>query len=108
MSTAIVKSLGYAACAAVGLCALTSEARAQSTPAPHAVTGFADDRFEPAGGGSEWFSLESLDFRGNWRPAAGVSADLALKPLVIYDGAGHQVASLVSQQAIVHVDAALV
>jgi OOP family OmpA-OmpF porin len=80
----------------------TGEARAQSAP------GFTVDRFEPAGGGSEWFSLESLDFRGNWRPAASVVGDLALRPLVIYDQAGNRVASLVDQQAMLHLGAAVV
>jgi OmpA-OmpF porin, OOP family len=106
MLISTAKSLRNTAYLVVGLCALTPTWAAAQTIQP--VAGFADDRFEPAGGGSEWFSLESLDFRGNWRPAAGISADLALKPLVIYDSAGHQITSLVSQQALVHVDAALV
>jgi OmpA-OmpF porin, OOP family len=78
------------------------DARAQS------ARGFAVDRFEPAGGGSDWFSLESLDFRGNWRPAASLVGDFALRPLAIYDKAGNRVASLVDQQAMLHVGAAVV
>jgi OmpA-OmpF porin, OOP family len=105
MSTSFVKGPWVAVGAAVVACALTcGEARAQTTTA----TGFADDRFEPAGGGSEWFSLESVDFRGNWRPAAGLAADLALRPLVVYDRTGHEVAPLISQQTLVHADVALV
>src|SRR5450432_1282158 len=105
MSTSFVKGPWAAVGAAVVACALTcGEARAQTTTA----TGFADDRFEPAGGGSEWFSLESVDFRGNWRPAAGLAADLALRPLVVYDRTGHEVAPLISQQTLVHADVALV
>jgi OOP family OmpA-OmpF porin len=107
MWTLIARSLRVAACVAVAAGALTGRAWAQTAP-PVLATGFADDRFEPAGGGSDWFSLESLDFRGHLRPAAGLVGDLALKPLVLYDAAGHEVASIVSQQAIVHADVALV
>ncbi|MDB4981995.1 MAG: outer membrane protein, partial [Myxococcales bacterium] len=78
------------------------DARAQT------AQGFAVNRFEPSGGGSEWFSLESLDFRGNWRPSASVVGDLALRPLVIYDRAGNRVAALVDQQAMLHAGAAIV
>ncbi|HVR00565.1 MAG TPA: hypothetical protein VMT47_00410, partial [Polyangia bacterium] len=100
-----MKRSKWAVGAAVVICALTSGgARAQTS----STSGFAIDRFEPAGGGSDWFSLESLDFRGHLRPAAGLSADLALKPVVIYDAGGHQVASLVSQQATLHADVAVV
>src|SRR5450432_918501 len=105
MSISYVKSYLHAVCAAVVACALTcGSAHAQSTT----TSGFAIDRFEPAGGGSEWFSLETLDFRGHLRPAAGLSADLALDPVVIYDRAGNKVTSLVSHQAKLHADVALV
>jgi outer membrane protein OmpA-like peptidoglycan-associated protein len=73
-----------------------------------AQSGFAVDRFEPAGGGSAWFSLDSLDLRGHLRPAAGLSTDLALRPVVIYDREGHEVAPLVRYQAMLHADVALV
>jgi OOP family OmpA-OmpF porin len=108
MPTPIVKHSVKAVGAAVVSCALSltsGDARAQST-AP--ATGFAIDRFEPAGGGSEWFSLESLDFRGHLRPSAGLAADLALDPLVLYDRNNDKVASLVSRQATVHADVAIV
>ncbi|MFM2416972.1 MAG: hypothetical protein RL385_1695, partial [Pseudomonadota bacterium] len=42
--------------------------------------GFAIDRFDPSERGSEWFVLDSLDFRGNVRPALGAVADYAYKP----------------------------
>ncbi len=80
-------------------------ARAQSAPAG---SGFAVDRFEPAGGGSQWFSLESLDFYGRGRPAFGLVLDGAWKPLVIYDQSGHQVAALLRDQTVAHADAAVV
>jgi OmpA-OmpF porin, OOP family len=47
------------------------------------VPGFAVDRFNPSERGSEWFALDSLDMRGNARPAIGVVGELALKPLAI-------------------------
>jgi hypothetical protein len=91
--------------AIVVTCALVATpALAQST----ASTGFAVNRFEPAGGGSDWFSLESLDFRGHLRPSAGLVADLAIDPVVIYDANGRRVTSLVSQQGTAHADLALV
>ena len=90
---------------AVVVCALS--AASADTRAADSL-GFAIDRFEPAGGGSEWFSLESLDFRGHLRPAFGLVADLALNPVVIYDASGRKVSALVSGQATLHADAALV
>ena len=45
--------------------------------------GFAVDTFEPSERGSDWFSVESLDLRGNVRPAIGVVMDGAYRPLVI-------------------------
>jgi len=57
-----------------------------SFPAPASAqsTGFAVNRFEPSERGSSWFVLESLDMRGNARPAFGVVADYQLRPLAIY------------------------
>ena len=70
-------------------------ARAQT-----AGSGFAVDRFEPAGGGSEWFSLESLDFRGRVRPALGLVIDGAWKPLVVFDQNGNPVATMLRDQLV--------
>ena len=78
-------------------------ARAQT-----AGSGFAVDRFEPAGGGSEWFSLESLDFRGRVRPALGLVIDGAWKPLVVFDQNGNPVATMLRNQLVGHADAAVV
>jgi hypothetical protein len=68
------------------------------------ITGFALDRLEPAGAGSPWMTLESLDFEGHLRPAAAAVVDWAWKPLVFYDPAGNELAALVRQQAILHAD----
>ena len=81
------------------------DARAQTTPTG---TGFAVDRFEPAAAGSQWFSLESLDFHGEWRPAFDLVLDGAWKPLVVYDQDGKPVASLLRDQNVAHAGAAIV
>jgi len=78
------------------------------TPARAQSTGFAVDRFEPAAAGSQWLSLDSLDLRGHLRTGAALSADLALRPVVIYDRSGKAVAPLVNRQAMLHADAAMV
>ncbi len=46
------------------------------------------NRFEPAERGSDWFVLDSLDFRGKFRPAFGVTAQFAHRPLEVYDSLG--------------------
>jgi len=76
-------------------------ARAQS------VSGFAVDRFEPAGADSPWLTAESLAFDGHLRQFAALVTDWAWKPLVVYDAAGHEVAPLVHNQLVAHADAAL-
>jgi outer membrane protein OmpA-like peptidoglycan-associated protein len=74
------------------------------TPAP----GFALDRFEPSERGSDWFAADSMDFRGHLRPAGGLVADWAHKPLVTYAPDGTERTTLVSEQLVVHVGGALV
>lgn len=80
---------------------LSGDARAQQ------AAGFAVDRFEPAAPGSRFLSLESLDFDGHLRPAAGLVSAWAWKPLVVYDGQSNQVAALVAQQLVEHVQGAV-
>jgi OmpA-OmpF porin, OOP family len=77
------------------------QARAQ------AVSGFAVDRFEPAGADSAWMTVESLGFEGHLRPAFALVADWGWKPLVAYDRQGNEIAPLVRHQLIGHLDAAL-
>ncbi|MGO9839298.1 MAG: OmpA family protein [Polyangiaceae bacterium] len=72
------------------------------------ASGFALDRFDPAPAGSEWFALDSLDLRGNLRPAAGVIADYAHKPLVIYNPDGSERSAVVKDQLFLHVAASVV
>ena len=66
------------------------------------VNGFALDRFDPSERGSEWFVLDSLDMRGNFRPAAGIVGDWAYKPLVLYDKNGNEVQDIVADSFVVH------
>ncbi|MEO7110353.1 MAG: thrombospondin type 3 repeat-containing protein, partial [Polyangiaceae bacterium] len=79
-----------------------------ATSASAQSTGFAVDRFEPSERGSDWFTLDSLDLRGNARPAIGVVGDYNVRPLVIYDGNGNIRESVVRNQFILHAGAAFV
>src|SRR5262245_52118793 len=90
--------------------ALAAMAVTLSAAAAHAQSnahGFSLNRFEPSGGGSDWFSLESIDFRGNGRPALGVVGDWAYKPLVLYNRDGSEKLDIVEQQLQLHVGFAL-
>ncbi len=89
-------------CAALFVSLLTTTASfpafAQSSPAQ----GFALNRFDPSELGSEWFSLESLDLRGDGRLAFGVVGDWSHKPLVLYGADGSEKNQIVSDQLFVH------
>lgn len=85
---------------ALGLLSLSGHSLAQNT-------GFSLDRYEPSERGSDWFANESLDLRGDMRPALGIVGDWAYKPLVLYkDDAEY--ANIVEHQIFVHVGGALV
>jgi outer membrane protein OmpA-like peptidoglycan-associated protein len=87
--------------AAALLSSIAFSARAQTQ-------GFALDRFEPSERGSEWFVLESLDLRGHVRPAAGLIAEYAFRPLAIYNTDGTLRTSLVRDSLVLHPGASLV
>jgi hypothetical protein len=89
--------------ASVGLLTLLAPVAANA----QAVSGFAVDRFEPAGADSAWMTAESLAFDSHLRPFAALVTDWAWKPLVVYDAGGHEVAPLVHNQLLAHADAAL-
>ena len=91
----------FAFMAAIGF---ASSAQAQTV----SNEGFAVNRFEPSERGSEWFALESLDFRGDARPALGIVADYSYRPLVIYNQDNSLRSSVVRNQAFVHVGGSLV
>ena len=96
----ICLSLGSLAAAAVG--AWSERADAQT------ATGFALNRYEPAETGSEWFANDTLDIRGNWRPALGVVADYGYKPYVLVNPDGSENTSVVTDQFFLHVGGSLV
>jgi outer membrane protein OmpA-like peptidoglycan-associated protein len=79
---------------------IAATANAQTT---EAASGFAINRFNPAERGSEWFALDSLDFRGHMRPALGITADYAHMPLVIYSGTGEERVALIQNQLFLHI-----
>jgi OmpA-OmpF porin, OOP family len=93
--------LAFVSMAVAALLATTSDASAQNA-------GFAVNRFEPSERGSHWFVMESLDFRGNVRPAVGVVGDYQYKPLVIYNTDGSERAAVVKHMLTTHVGASLV
>lgn len=84
---------------------VASSVWAQAQPQPG---GFSVNRFEPAGVGSDWFTLESLDFRGHMRVGASLVGDWADRPLVIFNQNGAEVAPLVRNQVMAHADVGLV
>jgi hypothetical protein len=89
--------------------ALALIASVSSARVAHAqqASGFAVDRFEPAAPGSGFFSLDSPDFDGHLRPAAGLVGAWSWKPLVVYDPQG-EVAPLVRQQLVEHLMGSIV
>src|SRR5688572_14443726 len=93
--------LAFGSMIVAGLLAATSNADAQNA-------GFAVNRFEPSERGSHWFVLESLDFRGNTRPALGVVGDYQYKPLVIYNTDGSERAAVVKHMLTTHVGGSIV
>ncbi len=99
MKRIVALSLGACAFACVGL--WSGSAKAQRT-------GFALDRFEPAERGSQFFVNDTLDFRGDLRPSAGLTLDYGYKPLVAYDLAGNERSAIVRHQLFGHVGGALV
>ncbi len=72
------------------------------------VQGVAIDRFDPSERGSDWFALESLDLRGDPRPAAGTVLGYAYRPLAIYDAAGTLRTAVVRDSLVLHSGASLV
>ena len=77
-------------------------ARAQNAP------GFALNRFEPSETGSEWFANDTLDIRGNFRPALGVVGDYGYKPYVLNNPDGSENTSIVTDQLFLHIGGSLV
>jgi OOP family OmpA-OmpF porin len=78
-----------------------------SLAAPYGVAaqeqGFALNRFDIAEVGSDWFTGDSLDFRGGFRPGFRLGLDWAHKPLVRYDQDGDELGAVVNDQIHGHV-----
>jgi OOP family OmpA-OmpF porin len=92
------------ALAAFGLVSFApSSARAQAQN-----SGFSVNHFDPSERGSEWFVLDTLDLRGNLRPAIGIVGEWGWRPLVETDGNGHILHSIVLNQVVIHPGASLV
>lgn len=100
MTTPTTRALG--ALTALFMFAPATTAFAQSR------SGFAVDRFEPAERGSQFFVNDTLDFRGDLRPAIGATLDYGYKPLVVYDRAGNERSALVRHQLFTHLGGSLV
>src|SRR5215469_4839139 len=77
-------------------------------PAGAQQPGFALDRFDPASPGSDWMVLESLDLRGHVRPAAGLVAEYAYRPLAVYNADGSLRSALVRDSLVLHPAASVV
>ena len=93
----------------LSLCAVTSVLGVWSSPArAQTAQGFALNRLEPAETGSEWFANDTLDLRGQVRPAIGLLLDYGYKPYVLVDSNGNEVKSIVSDQLFLHVGGSLV
>lgn len=88
--------------AAVALTLASEVAEAQTRK------GFAVNQFQPAERGSGWFVVDSLDLRGDTRPAVGATLDYAHKPLVVNDATGQERLALVRHQVFAHLGAAVV
>jgi len=91
---------------AISVCMLATPLHAHAQ-----ARGFAINRFEPADRGSDWFANESLDFRGNLRPALGLVVDWAYRPLVLYDTSklqGSPPADVIVDQVFIHAGGTLV
>lgn len=89
-------------CVAVSL-GMTAPGHAQTR-----AEGFALNRFEPSERGSDWFSAESLDFRGHPRFAIGIVQDYAHDPLVFYRPNGDEEAAIVEDQLFAHLGTSVI
>ncbi len=92
------------------LSALSAAFVAALAPAAQAqvATGFQADRFNPSERGSEWFALDSLDLRGDIRPAIGVVGEWSSGVFRLKNADGSAGATVVDQQLFLHAGASLV
>ena len=101
---ALARGLVVAAAAAVlAPAAAQAQPAAATRPAPE----FLLSRFAPATAGSDWFGLESLDFRGDLRPAVRLGFDWSEKPFTLEDSNRKHGDALVDHQVFLHLGLAL-
>jgi OmpA-OmpF porin, OOP family len=85
--------------------ALSFAAATLTAVAAHAqttATGFDLDQFNPSERGSEWFSEDTLDLRGDPGAAVGIVGELAVRPLVLYNPDGSTRSVPVQDSLILH------
>ncbi len=102
MSRAVLSRAAF-----VGVAVVLASIVAPNNASAQAVSGFAVNRFEPAGADSAWMTADSLRFDGHLKPVFALVDDFAWKPLIVYDAQGHDIAPLVRDQMFAHLDAAL-
>ena len=104
MKTKIARKSGLV----VGALAATVGWSALSYAQTAAIPNMALNRYEPSERGSEWFVNESLDFRGSFRPAFGVTGDYAHAPYVLLNKDGSENTLVIENTTYVHLGAAFV
>ncbi len=62
----------------------------------------------PAERGSDWFVLDSIDYRGHIRPAVGLTIDYAYRPLVTYNASNKIAGELVRDQLYFHLGGSMI
>lgn len=103
-----MKTLVFITVAAVlGAAGSSADAQTVSAAVPTAQ-GFALDQFEPAERGSEWFVLDTLDIRGEVRPAVGLVLDYGYKPYVLVNPNGSENTSISTDQLFLHIGGSIV
>ncbi len=70
--------------------------------------GYAINRFEPSARGSDWYVNESLDLRGDFRPAVGLVLDWAYRPVVLRGLGTAEPVNLIVDQIFAHVGGVVV
>jgi outer membrane protein OmpA-like peptidoglycan-associated protein len=92
----------------VFLAALSAAFAASMAPSAKAqVPGFQADRFNPSERGSEWFAADTLDLRGDVRPAVGLVGEWATGVFQVNTPKNGTV-NVVDQQMYLHAGASLV
>jgi OOP family OmpA-OmpF porin len=92
-------SFGSFASAILAATLVVSASSVASAQNAQNAEGFSLNRFDPSERGSDFFALDSLDLRGDFRPFAGAVIDWAYKPLVLYNADGSEQKAIVEHQA---------